>query len=74
MLCRHFLASARSAGSNEASNAWYLANLFHGARWVNNRGVEGLLIRLGSLIQEGLIMVSSLQDIEADVAKAASDC
>lgn len=30
-LCRHFLASDKSAGSSDDSNASVLANLFHGA-------------------------------------------
>lgn len=56
-LSRHFLASDKSAGSSEASNAENLASLFHGASWMEDGGGNGRQTRLGSLIRKGLVIV-----------------
>lgn len=57
---RHFLASARSSGSNEASKAWYLANLFHGTSCMAGGRVRGAEMRQGILVRDLVIIVESL--------------
>lgn len=63
--CRHFLASDKSAGSSDDSNASVRANLFHGASWIKNAGVRGQYrcMSPGRLIKGSILIVKSFSSL-----------